>query len=168
MKRPIACSSRASSGRACSRSGSAGSVILVLEVFLERFLKFLPLLPLVLGQPRLLLLADERPRSFLRAHGNRRRETFEILALASGARRRRIRGAHQRLEMMMAPAAFVFVERHICPIVLKTVTGNKCRYIQVMSIDLEHLRGWIGRAERSDDSVTAAPIAALSATLDRG
>ena len=36
-----------------------------------------------------------------------------------------------------------------------------------MSIDLEHLRGWIGRAERSDDSVSAAPIAALSATLDR-
>jgi 3-methylfumaryl-CoA hydratase len=36
-----------------------------------------------------------------------------------------------------------------------------------MSIDLEHLRGWIGRAERRDDIVTAAPIAALSATLDR-
>jgi 3-methylfumaryl-CoA hydratase len=52
-------------------------------------------------------------------------------------------------------------------IVLKTVTGDKCRYIQVMSIDLEHLREWIGRAERSHDIVTAAPVAALSATLDR-
>jgi 3-methylfumaryl-CoA hydratase len=36
-----------------------------------------------------------------------------------------------------------------------------------MSIDIEHLRDWIGRAERSIDSVTAAPVAALSATLDR-
>jgi 3-methylfumaryl-CoA hydratase len=36
-----------------------------------------------------------------------------------------------------------------------------------MKIDLEHLREWIGRAERGEDVVTAAPVAALSATLDR-
>jgi 3-methylfumaryl-CoA hydratase len=36
-----------------------------------------------------------------------------------------------------------------------------------MSIDIDHLREWIGRAERSIDIVTAAPVAALSATLDR-
>jgi 3-methylfumaryl-CoA hydratase len=55
----------------------------------------------------------------------------------------------------------------VLAIVLKTATEDKCRYIRVMSIDLEHLREWIGRAERSHDIVTAAPIAALSATLDR-
>src|ERR1700682_4552886 len=121
MKRAIACSSRVSSGRVSSRSRSAGSVILVLEVFLERLLEFLALLALVLGQPRLPLLADQRSRSFLGAHGNRRWETFEILALAGGARRRRVRAAHQRLEMTMAPAAFVIVERHISPISPGTV-----------------------------------------------
>ena len=36
-----------------------------------------------------------------------------------------------------------------------------------MSIDIEQLRAWIGRTESSADTVTAAPIAALSATLDR-
>ncbi|MEO8258703.1 MAG: MaoC family dehydratase N-terminal domain-containing protein [Acidobacteriota bacterium] len=36
-----------------------------------------------------------------------------------------------------------------------------------MDIDIEPLRGWIGRVESSVDTVTAAPIAALSATLDR-
>jgi 3-methylfumaryl-CoA hydratase len=36
-----------------------------------------------------------------------------------------------------------------------------------MSIDIEHLREWIGRTERRHDTVTAAPVAALSATLDR-
>jgi hypothetical protein len=60
-------------------------MILVLEVFLERFLEFLALLPLVLGKPCLPLLADERSGPFLGAHGNRRWETLEILALASGA-----------------------------------------------------------------------------------
>jgi 3-methylfumaryl-CoA hydratase len=53
-------------------------------------------------------------------------------------------------------------------IVLKTETGDKCRHIIFqLSIDIEHLREWIGRAEQSTDTVTAAPIAALSATLDR-
>lgn len=33
--------------------------------------------------------------------------------------------------------------------------------------DLDHLRDWIGRSERRDDVATAAPLAALSATLDR-
>jgi 3-methylfumaryl-CoA hydratase len=36
-----------------------------------------------------------------------------------------------------------------------------------MDIDIELLRSWIGRTESSIDTVTAAPIAALSATLDR-
>jgi len=36
-----------------------------------------------------------------------------------------------------------------------------------MDIDIEHLRGWIGRTESSADTVTAGPIAALAATLDR-
>jgi 3-methylfumaryl-CoA hydratase len=34
-------------------------------------------------------------------------------------------------------------------------------------IDTEHLRQWIGRTEQRADEVTAAPLAALSATLDR-
>ena len=36
-----------------------------------------------------------------------------------------------------------------------------------MSLNIDHLRDWIGRTESADDEVTAAPIAALSATLDR-
>ena len=36
-----------------------------------------------------------------------------------------------------------------------------------MSIDIERLRAWIGRTESSVDTVTAPPMAALSATLDR-
>ena len=31
----------------------------------------------------------------------------------------------------------------------------------------EDLRAWIGRSEQRTDSITAAPMAALSATLDR-
>ncbi len=34
-------------------------------------------------------------------------------------------------------------------------------------MDIEGLRGWIGRTESRDDVVTAGPITALSATLDR-
>jgi len=34
-------------------------------------------------------------------------------------------------------------------------------------MDLQHLRDWIGRSERRSDEVTAVPVAALSATLDR-
>jgi 3-methylfumaryl-CoA hydratase len=36
-----------------------------------------------------------------------------------------------------------------------------------MRTDLDHLRDWIGRTETRVDQVTAAPLAALSATLDR-
>jgi 3-methylfumaryl-CoA hydratase len=36
-----------------------------------------------------------------------------------------------------------------------------------MQTDLTHLREWIGRTETRTDEVTAAPIAALAATLDR-
>ena len=36
-----------------------------------------------------------------------------------------------------------------------------------MDVDLEHLRQWIGRTEQRSDRVTATPVAALSATLDR-
>ena len=36
-----------------------------------------------------------------------------------------------------------------------------------MSIDIEQLRDWVGRTESRADTVTAAPLAALSATLDR-
>ena len=32
---------------------------------------------------------------------------------------------------------------------------------------LEHLRGWVGRSERRSDTITAAPLAGLAATLDR-
>lgn len=35
------------------------------------------------------------------------------------------------------------------------------------ALDLDHLREWIGRTETRVDQATAAPIAALSATLDR-
>ncbi len=34
-------------------------------------------------------------------------------------------------------------------------------------IDLDHLRGWVGRSETLDDDVTASKVAALAATLDR-
>jgi 3-methylfumaryl-CoA hydratase len=34
-------------------------------------------------------------------------------------------------------------------------------------MDLEHLRDWIGRTEQRTDDITAMPVAALSATLDR-
>jgi 3-methylfumaryl-CoA hydratase len=34
-------------------------------------------------------------------------------------------------------------------------------------VDIERLRGWIGRTESRDDVVAAGPVAALSATLDR-
>ncbi len=36
-----------------------------------------------------------------------------------------------------------------------------------MSLDIDHLRSWIGRTETLHDSVTAAPLRALTATLDR-
>jgi 3-methylfumaryl-CoA hydratase len=36
-----------------------------------------------------------------------------------------------------------------------------------MDLNLEHLREWRGRTESRSDEITAAPIAALSATLDR-
>ena len=36
-----------------------------------------------------------------------------------------------------------------------------------MSLDIEHLRSWIGRTEQLDDTATAAPVRALTATLDR-
>jgi 3-methylfumaryl-CoA hydratase len=35
------------------------------------------------------------------------------------------------------------------------------------SVDLSHLRDWIGRSESRSDLITATPVAALSATLDR-
>lgn len=36
-----------------------------------------------------------------------------------------------------------------------------------MTVDLEHLRSWIGRTETLHDTATLAPLRALSATLDR-
>ena len=36
-----------------------------------------------------------------------------------------------------------------------------------MPIDIEHLRSWIGREEVAEDVITPAPVAALTATLDR-
>ena len=36
-----------------------------------------------------------------------------------------------------------------------------------MNDDLEQLRGWVGKTETSTDTVTAWPVAALAATLDR-
>jgi 3-methylfumaryl-CoA hydratase len=36
-----------------------------------------------------------------------------------------------------------------------------------MTTDLKQLQAWVGRAERRTDLVTAAPVAALAATLDR-
>jgi 3-methylfumaryl-CoA hydratase len=36
-----------------------------------------------------------------------------------------------------------------------------------MNLDLEHLRGWVGRTETAHDVVTTAPLRALAATLDR-
>ena len=36
-----------------------------------------------------------------------------------------------------------------------------------MKMDINHLRSWIGKKETHDDTATAFPVAALSATLDR-
>jgi len=36
-----------------------------------------------------------------------------------------------------------------------------------VEMDLQHLRDWIGRSEQHHDVVSAVPVAALSATLDR-
>ena len=36
-----------------------------------------------------------------------------------------------------------------------------------MNLDIDHLRSWIGRTTTADDSVTLAPLRALTATLDR-
>ena len=36
-----------------------------------------------------------------------------------------------------------------------------------MALDADHLRTWIGRSKSIEDTVTKAPVAALSATLDR-
>src|ERR1700736_1748559 len=36
-----------------------------------------------------------------------------------------------------------------------------------MSIDIDHLRSWIGREECAEDVITPVPVAALAATLDR-
>ena len=36
-----------------------------------------------------------------------------------------------------------------------------------MSLDIEHLKTWIGKQEKLDDRITSVPVAALSATLDR-
>jgi 3-methylfumaryl-CoA hydratase len=36
-----------------------------------------------------------------------------------------------------------------------------------MSVDIEHLRSWIDRTETVEDTVTVAPLRALTATLDR-
>ena len=36
-----------------------------------------------------------------------------------------------------------------------------------MSIDIDHLRGWVGKKETNEDIATAFPVAALAATLDR-
>jgi len=39
--------------------------------------------------------------------------------------------------------------------------------MSAVAIDLERLRTWVGRTETRTDLATAAPYAALSATLDR-
>ena len=36
-----------------------------------------------------------------------------------------------------------------------------------MSLDIDHLRSWIGKQETLHDRATLVPVAALSATLDR-
>jgi 3-methylfumaryl-CoA hydratase len=36
-----------------------------------------------------------------------------------------------------------------------------------MALDIEHLRGWIGRTEAAEDVATLVPLRALTATLDR-
>lgn len=36
-----------------------------------------------------------------------------------------------------------------------------------MTIEIDHLRSWIGREEVAEDVITSVPVAALAATLDR-
>jgi 3-methylfumaryl-CoA hydratase len=44
------------------------------------------------------------------------------------------------------------------------LTGASANAIE---LDLDHLRGWVGRTETRHDMVTGKPVAAMSATLDR-
>ena len=39
--------------------------------------------------------------------------------------------------------------------------------LNTMTLDIDHLRTWIGRNEAIEDTVTKVPVAAMSATLDR-
>ena len=39
--------------------------------------------------------------------------------------------------------------------------------METESLNLDHLREWIGKTESQTDRITSVPIAALSATLDR-
>ncbi len=36
-----------------------------------------------------------------------------------------------------------------------------------MTVDLDHLRGWVGRTQVTEDVIAPQPAARLSATLDR-
>lgn len=40
------------------------------------------------------------------------------------------------------------------------------RYANVAGLDIKHLQEWVGRSETRPDQITAAPMAALAATLD--
>ena len=50
---------------------------------------------------------------------------------------------------------------------LRRMYGPHSQAQPMSKIDIEHLRTWIDRREAVDDVVTAAPLRALAATLDR-
>jgi hypothetical protein len=51
-----------------------------------------------------------------RTHGKTRQQLFDILAPTRGTLRNRRRFEHEQLEFVGAPAAAVFVNRHVCPV----------------------------------------------------
>ena len=88
------------------------SVHPVLFMFLERCLEFLVLAPLVDRRPALLFGLRQGEISLRAGHaGRRRQQPFEILPFARWTGWR-VRSADERLELMAAAAALVFVQRH--------------------------------------------------------
>jgi 3-methylfumaryl-CoA hydratase len=46
-------------------------------------------------------------------------------------------------------------------------SGGTGAQVEDMTIDIDHLRSWIGREEVAEDMITPVPVAALAATLER-
>src|SRR5262249_47061402 len=50
---------------------------------------------------------------------------------------------------------------------MRSCDGDQMAGTENMSIEIDHLRSWIGREEVAEDVITSVPVAGLAATLDR-